>query len=201
MKKIRVFISSVQSEFAEERQILFEYLNGDPLLGRFFEPFVFENAPAIDHTVSSVYLKEVESCDIYLGILGCLYGYEDTDGLSPTEREFDHAVLNHKVKFVFVSKHLDSERAPKEKALIGKVGKVLKFNEFASTSDLKMSVYSTLVRYLEEKEYLRTSPFDATLNAQATIDDIDAKKVEDFVRTARIEEIFRCRKILLLKRS
>ncbi len=34
--------------------------------------------------------------------------------------------------------------------------------------ELKKNVYSTLVRYLEEKEYLRTQPFDKTLHKTAT---------------------------------
>lgn len=42
MPKIRIFISSVQAEFARERQMLFEYILSDPLLGRFFEQFLFE---------------------------------------------------------------------------------------------------------------------------------------------------------------
>ena len=56
MKKIRVFISSVQSEFSEERQMLFDYLISDSLLGLFFEPFIFEKIPAVEHSVSKVYL-------------------------------------------------------------------------------------------------------------------------------------------------
>jgi ATP-dependent DNA helicase RecG len=46
MKKIGVFISSVQGEFSEERRALYEYLLSDALLGRFFDPFIFENLPA-----------------------------------------------------------------------------------------------------------------------------------------------------------
>ena len=36
MIRIKVFISSVQSEFAQERKLLFDYLTTDALLGRFF---------------------------------------------------------------------------------------------------------------------------------------------------------------------
>ena len=43
---IRVFISSVQREFAEERQLLCKYLREDALLGKFFVPFIFEELPA-----------------------------------------------------------------------------------------------------------------------------------------------------------
>jgi len=89
----KIFISSVQSEFAIERQMLFDYLNSDALLGKFFEPFIFENVHALSNSPSSVFLNEVEKCDIYLGIFGQQYGFEDDDGISPVEREFNAALL------------------------------------------------------------------------------------------------------------
>ncbi len=46
MKRIRIFISSVQSEFAKERAMLGEYIRRDALLGKFFETFLFEDVPA-----------------------------------------------------------------------------------------------------------------------------------------------------------
>ena len=46
MRTLRLFISSVQKEFAAERAALAAYLRGDPLLRRFFEPFLFEEVPA-----------------------------------------------------------------------------------------------------------------------------------------------------------
>jgi len=64
MQKKRVFISSVQSEFVEERQMLFEYLTTDALLGKFFEPFVFENMPALAVAPETVFLQEVENMSI-----------------------------------------------------------------------------------------------------------------------------------------
>ena len=70
MSKIRIFISSVQAEFAVERQLVYDYLLADPLLGRFFEPFLFERLPASDQAVTSVYLQAVEQCAVYLGLLG-----------------------------------------------------------------------------------------------------------------------------------
>lgn len=59
MAKTKLFISSVQAEFATERQALYEYLLADPLLGRFFEPFLFEHLPAQDQHADAVYLREV----------------------------------------------------------------------------------------------------------------------------------------------
>ena len=37
MNKFRIFISSVQREFANERRMLAEYIRTDALLGRFFD--------------------------------------------------------------------------------------------------------------------------------------------------------------------
>ena len=58
MKKRRIFISSVQKEFAGERAALREYLHADPLLRRFFEVFLFEDLPASDRRTDAVYLGE-----------------------------------------------------------------------------------------------------------------------------------------------
>ena len=46
MQRIRIFISSVQSEFAQERAMLNNYIRTDALLGKFFETFIFEDVPA-----------------------------------------------------------------------------------------------------------------------------------------------------------
>ena len=56
---IRIFISSVQREFAEERMALRDYLRGDPLMRRFFDVFLFENVPAADRRADDIYLDEV----------------------------------------------------------------------------------------------------------------------------------------------
>ena len=60
MQKKRIFISSVQSEFVVERQMLFDYLTTDALLGEFFEPFVFENVPAMTVTPVTVLHKQCQ---------------------------------------------------------------------------------------------------------------------------------------------
>jgi len=64
MQKKRIFISSVQSEFSEERVMLFDYIRTDALLGQIFEPFIFEKTEAESQTAQNVYLKQVEHCDI-----------------------------------------------------------------------------------------------------------------------------------------
>ncbi|MBQ4199621.1 MAG: DUF4062 domain-containing protein [Kiritimatiellae bacterium] len=84
--RFKVFISSVQREFAAERQMLAEYVRKDALLGTFFDVFLFEEEPACDVEARDLYLPEVERSDIYLGVLGAQFGNADADGVSPTGR-------------------------------------------------------------------------------------------------------------------
>ena len=56
MNPLRIFISSVQGELAEERAALRDYVRGDPLLRRFFEVFLFEDASASDWRPDQLFL-------------------------------------------------------------------------------------------------------------------------------------------------
>ena len=152
MKRIRIFISSVQSEFAEERAMLSQYIRTDALLGKFFETFIFEDVPANEASPQQVYLNEVEMADIYLGLYGNKYGYEDEEGVSPTEREYDRAAELHKTRLVFIKSIDEEHRHSKEATLIRKVERDIVRKTFVDTEGLRTSVYASLVRYLEEKE-------------------------------------------------
>ena len=109
-----VFISSVQKELAEERRALKDYIEGDALLRRFFDVFLFEDLPAADRRADDVYLDRVDHCGLYLGLFGDQYGYEDAEGLSPTEREFDRATEQGKTRLIYVKGADDKNRAPKD---------------------------------------------------------------------------------------
>ncbi len=190
MAKQRIFISSVQVEFKAERQALHDYIHADPLLGRFFEPFLFELLPALDQRADAVYLREVDMSDIYLGLLGCEYGFEDKKGISPTEREFDRATTRHKTRLVFLTNHKSKDRYPKQNTFVQKAQEVLIRKRFNSVDELKSAVYAALVRYLEEKEIIRVGPFDASFNALAKPNDLDPEKVKQFVRSAKAKRGF-----------
>ncbi|MEA2078051.1 MAG: DUF4062 domain-containing protein [Candidatus Marinimicrobia bacterium] len=185
MKKIKIFISSVQNEFAHERATLMEYIHSDPMLGIFFDVFIFENLPAFDISARDIYLKEVKSCDIYLGLLGKDYGYEDNEGISPTEREFDYATKLYKTRIIYLTSHLSTQRHEKEQRLVEKAQSAIVRKQFISIHDLKSAVYASLVKYLLEKEIIRTAPFDASYNEKAVIADIDPDKTKWFIRLAR----------------
>ncbi len=81
-----VFGSSVQKEFVGERRAVKEFIEGDPLLRRFFNVFLFEDVPASGQRPDQLYLAEVDRCDVYLGLLGNDYGYQDRAGEAPPTR-------------------------------------------------------------------------------------------------------------------
>ena len=185
MIPLRIFISSVQSEFSGERRALGDYLRNDPLMRRCFEGFLFEDVPASDRRPDEVYLDEVGRCDIYVGLFGQEYGSEDEAGVSPTEREFDRASALGKHRLVFLNGAAPGGRHPKMQALIGRAEAGLVRKQFNSPEELVTGLYAALIEYLEDKELLRFGPFDAAPCAGATLDDLGAGLVTRFVRTAR----------------
>lgn len=191
MIPLRIFISSVQSEFAREREALRDYVRGDPLMRRFCEVFLFEDVPATDRRPDELYLDEVERCDIYVGLFGREYGAEDDAGMSPTEREFDHATALGKHRLVFLKTVDSGTRHPKMKALIAKAQGGLVRKQFGTVPELRGGVYAALVEFLEGKDLLRFGPFDAAPCFEAEMDDLDLSGMARFIRAARRIRQFR----------
>ncbi len=185
MNPLRIFISSVQKELSEERIALRDYLQGDALLRRFFEVFLFEDMPAADQRADDCYLDEVKNCDIYIGILANEYGYEDEEGFSPTHREFNLASELGKYRLIYIKGNDDTARNPKMKALIAEVGSALIRRRINSCEELIAAVYASLIKVLEEQELIRFAPFDATFCRNATLDDLDNDKIIRFLGLAR----------------
>ena len=185
MNTIRIFISSVQREFAQERKALRDYLRGDPLMRRFFDVFLFEDVPASDRRPDSLYLDEVEQSDIYVGLFGDDYGSEDADGISPTEREFDQATASGVHRLIFVKGTNDDKRHPKMQALIRKAQAGLIRKRFDTSEELVTALYAALVEYLDSEDLVRSEPFDASPCSKASLDDLDPEQMGWFIRTAR----------------
>jgi predicted HTH transcriptional regulator len=188
--KQSIFISSVQKELTEERRALKSYILGDALLSRFFDVFLFEDMPAADRRADKVYLDQVDRCDVYLGLLGDEYGYEDDQGLSPTEREFDRATAAGKQRLIFVKGENDDARHPKMQALVRKAGGQLIRRRFNSIPELTTAVYASLVTHLDQTGVIQNRPFDEQPCPGASLDDIARRALADFVRTARAERRF-----------
>ncbi len=190
MPTASLFISGVQKELLEERRAVKVFVEGDPLLRRYFTAFLFEDLPASDRRMDEVYLDEVGRCAIYVGLFGRQYGSEDAAGVSPTEREFDRATTLGTPRLIFVKGADDTGRHPKMQALVRKAGHQLIRRRFGSIPELTAALYASLVEHLERSGLLRTRPFDASACPQATLADISEAKVRWFLARARRERQF-----------
>ena len=185
MNTIRIFISSVQREFAQERKALRDFLRNDPLMCRFFDVFLFEDMPASDRRPDSLYLDEVEQSDLYVGLFGNDYGFEDAEGVSPTEREFDQATDSGIHRLIFVKGTDDNARHTKMQALIRKAQAGLIRKRFNTPEELVTALYAALVEYLANEDLIRSEPFDAAPCLKASLDDLDTEQMAWFIRMAR----------------
>lgn len=190
VSRMKIFISSVQKEFAQERKALSDFLRGDPLLRRFFDVFLFEDAPAKDRRADDVYLDEVKKSSIFIGIFGNEYGIPDANGLSPTHREFARATQLQKHRLIFVKGADGGDRQPQMKALIKEAEAQLVRRRFSTAAELLSGVYASLIDYLADKDLLRSGPFDASVCEEASLKDISAAKVQWFLALARAERNF-----------
>lgn len=188
--EMRIFVSSVQNELATERQAIKSFIENDPLLRRFFTVFLFEDLPASDRRTDAVYIDEVDRCDVYLGLFGSDYGFEDAEGISPTEREFVRATEKGKPRLIYVKGADDQNRAPKMQALIRKAGQQLIRRRFAGIAELTAAIYSSLVEYLEACGAIQSRPFEERPCPDASLEDVDTQAVANFVRLARLERQF-----------
>ena len=189
-KPYNVFISSVQKEFEQERTALQQYLQDDALLSGFFVPYLFEADAAAGAAPDAIYLDEVVASDIYIGLLGTDYGYEDADGVSPTEREFDRASTEGLSRWIYIKGDHTTQRHDKEKAFINKVRDLLSYKRFTDIDTLKKEVYNSCIKFLKETGNISSQDFDNSLHEYAAIKDIDPDKVKDFVRVARAKRGF-----------
>lgn len=186
MKEL-IFVSSVQKELAREREAIRDFVRGDALLGQYFDVFLFEDLPANNQTPGQLYLAEVDRAAVYLGLFGDEYGWEDAEGLSPTEHEFGRATFRKRNRLVFVKGADDSQRHDKMKALIRKAERQLTRRRFVDVADLTGKVYASLIRHLEQRGVLPHRPFHAAACHGATLRNVDTKAVAWFIERGRHE--------------
>ncbi|MCK5521396.1 MAG: DUF4062 domain-containing protein, partial [Candidatus Marinimicrobia bacterium] len=187
--KYKIFISSVQKEFEQERIELTKYINTDALLKSFFEPFIFENIAANTKNPEKVFTFQIKQADIYLGIFGKDYGYEDKNGISPTEKEYDIAKNNGIPRWIYILKTTNS-RHPKEDNFIRKVSGDVSWKFFQGLDNLKKEVYHVCIEFLKQRGKIENSDFDSILHRYETINGIDDNLLRDFIVTARKKRNF-----------
>lgn len=160
---------------------------------RQFEVFLFEDEPAQDRGAPDIYLAKAGDCDVYVALLGIAYGFEDDEGVSPTEREFDRAVARRRHRLAFVKNISDHYRHPKMVQFIRKVEGQVTRRRFVGAADLTAELYRSLIKILEDEGVLAARPFDASQN-QLSFDLIDADRVEEFAKLAASKRQLRLKK-------
>lgn len=150
MKKLRIFISSVQKELEIERVAVAGWVSADVKLAETCEVVLFEKEPLSGKRVSKPYLECLKTCAIYLLILDCEYG-RPPEPLSATHEEYRFARERDMPLLVFVKGKTDGKREEKTKIFLDEIradGNTYK--RFHDRLDLEPEVRKALKRVLKE---------------------------------------------------
>jgi hypothetical protein len=139
---LSLFISSKMDELAEERRAVQIALNAYHMSGWLWE----DDAGARPEPIRSTYLKEVEDCDLYLGLFWLGYGRY-------TIEEYQHARKHQKPCLVY-EKHVELEqRNPELATFLQDIGRVenpvgLTIRRFQTAKELAKYVQEDVLRLL-----------------------------------------------------
>ena len=190
MKEL-IFVSSVQKELAVERTAIRDFVQGNRLLGKHFDVFIFEDLPAKSRRPDDLYLDRVEACSVFIALFAAEYDWEDPkDGLSPTEREFNRATELGRQRLLFLkntNKDTNPHPHPKMAAMIKRAKAELIYKRFNNVADLTSLLYDSLIEYLEERGTIQSKPFDAAPCRGADLADIAEARIKWFLPIARRE--------------
>ena len=159
-------------------------------MSQYFEPFIFEQIAAQDTNPRQLYLEEASSSQVYLLLVGQWYGNALPGGLSPTEKEYLAAGEGNAYRVAFI-KDLDNlQREEREEQFFRKVQNELSYRVFSNPSVLISLVKQSLIAFLKYKGIIQTLTFDEQTRYDASMADIDAKKIKDFLHQARKKRAF-----------
>ena len=189
---VKVFISSYQKEFAEERRFLYEELKKDSFFSETVELFVFEIDSGNSLPSDEVFVGAVEESDVYIGLIGEHYGNPYKGDVSATEYEFN-AYSSKKHDYFFFVKKCD-KRDEGSQAFLERVRDLNKYKNFTTKEELLSEVKRVLRKFIDAK--LESTDFDSEILLDSSIDDVDPEAVElfkDALREPKIKELFEVR--------
>jgi Domain of unknown function (DUF4062) len=133
----QVFISSVMSELPAERQAVANAVRTVGLV-----PVMFEEFGAREADAEEAYLAEVESAEIFIGILGRRYGKPLKSRYSATHAEYRHA-LDHVSRMALWTSSAADREGP-EQSFLDEVRVFHVVPEFSTPADLQRRVEERL---------------------------------------------------------
>jgi hypothetical protein len=149
--KLRVFVSSVQKELQEERLVVQTVMSTDLFLSAHCEPVLYEYQPAASNTAFEGALQEVDSCKIYLLIVGSQYGTRE-GMLSITHHEYRRAKEKKLHILAFIRGDAKANREEGTKELLSELAADrFKYKRFSTPTELQKEVRSALAKLLRDK--------------------------------------------------
>lgn len=149
--KLRVFVSSVQRELEDERLIAQNLLNTDSFLSAHCEPILYELEPASPGRAAEGCLEVLDSCQVYLLIVGVQYG-TIVGELSITHTEYRRAKANGLPILAFIKGDRSLRREEGTATLLQEVDDDgFKYKRFGNVIDLQKEIRAALLRLLHER--------------------------------------------------
>ncbi len=190
MSKFKVFISSVQAEFATERIKIYDFIRNDELMSQYFDPFIFERIPSQDRNPKQLYKEEAAKRQVYLLFVGQEYGNAQPDEPSPTEQEYQAAGEGNAYRIAYIKDVDEGQRDTREEQFFRKVQSELSYRPFSNYAVLESLVKQSLIAYLKYKGIIQTLNLDEQTRERVSMADIDPQKVRSFVHQARMKRGF-----------
>jgi len=168
MARLRVFISSVQKEQADERMAVQILLSTDSFLQRHSVPRLFEYTPAPLTANKKGYLDLLATCNVCLVILGREYGARNGDtGLSAMHEEYRLAKKRGLPILPCVKGDRSFARDPDADALFEEIKRDgYTYSRFATLEDLQKAVRERLVEHIKTAYDASPTPDDNREAAQ-----------------------------------
>ena len=171
---VKVFISSYQAEFIEERRFLYDELKKDSYFSRNVELFVFEMDGAKTEVANEVFINEVEEADVYIGLIGKHYGNIYKDCVSATEYEYNIFIADKHDAYFFVKDCKTRDEGSTR--FLKRISDLTKYDTFTTKEELLDEVKASLQDAIDKR--LTHVAYDRQMLYNSSIDDVDSKAVE-----------------------
>lgn len=188
--KYKIFLSSTQQEFQNERLFIKQEIENDYILNRFFEVFAFEKSSASEKSPQELYSQEVVDSDIYIGLIGSDYGNVLESGISPTELEYDLFNKAHNDAYIFMKK--TEFRDEKTLQFVNKIRNERSYQRFNNRYELFSQIRKSLGDFLN-KNLKNYKAFDSEIISNSSCDDVDIESVELFFNALEYEPLLKIR--------
>jgi predicted HTH transcriptional regulator len=169
VKKLRIFVSSVQRELENERLTVLSLVTTDSFLMAHCEAVLYEFAPASPAVSTRECLDLLDACDACLSIVGREYGHTVGDA-SITHLEYRRAKERSLPVLAFIKGAGDAERDTGTRSWLSEIrADNIKYKRFGNILELQREVRASLLKLLRERFGVSPSSEQETISEQ-TID-------------------------------